>query len=111
LTILRSTTPFDSVETPTITSSAERSQFRLALNACCNSRSISFGYLGCYQESLLPSSVANPLKPEREFLPIGGYVSAGPDEQASLLLFTEHFGYDEDEYGSAKATAQEQIQQ
>ena len=34
-----------------------------------------------------------------------------PDEQASLLLLTEHFSYDEDEYGSAKATAQEQIQQ
>jgi hypothetical protein len=33
------------------------------------------------------------------------------NEQASLLLFTEHFSYDEDEYGSAKATAQEQIQQ
>jgi hypothetical protein len=33
------------------------------------------------------------------------------NEQASLLLFTEHLCYDEDEYRSAKATAQEQIQQ
>ena len=29
----------------------------------------------------------------------------------NLLLLTEHFSYDEDEYGSAKATAQKQIQQ
>ena len=48
--------------------------------------------------------------PKGEFFPRRLYV-AGPDERASLLLFTEHFSDDEDEDGSAKATAQEQIQQ
>jgi hypothetical protein len=42
---------------------------------------------------------------------VGGYASAGLEEQASLLLLTEHFSYDEDEYRSAKAAAQKQIQQ
>jgi hypothetical protein len=59
---------------------------------------------------LPPPGVADPLKAGRGILP-GGYASAGPDEQASLLLLTEHFSDDEDEYCSAKATAQEQIQQ
>jgi hypothetical protein len=67
--------------------------------------------MGCHKGALLlPSGVANWLKHGRGILP-GGYASAGPDEQASLLLLTEHFSDDEDEYCSAKATAQEQIQQ
>ena len=57
---------------------------------------------------LLSSGVANSLKPEREFFPRRLRVGS---QQATLLLLTEHFSDDEDEYGSAKATAQEQIQQ
>jgi hypothetical protein len=65
------------------------------------------GYKGLFHSS----EVADPHAHGKGNSPTPAYTSASRNEQASVLLSTEHFSYDEDEYGSANAAAQEQIQQ